>query len=121
MTQPSKFHQAISKLLGQNLLPFKDSKPSRALCLEMYVKIFNTFVELFENSPQKISNEGMNYLAQQYYDSIEINGNGELDPNIFDKRASLKLIETKELALLAMMVNGTDHCPPIIHEIKMRS
>lgn len=121
MPEPSKFHQAVEKILVQKLSAFKNEKPSRSTCLEIYTTIFETLVELFENSSMKITNESMNYIAQQYYDAVTINENSELEPNIFDKRASLKNIETKELALMAMMLNGTDFCPPIIFEIKRRS
>lgn len=121
MPEPSKFHQAVEKILVQRLSSFKDQKPSSSVCLEIYTTIFETLVELFQHSSMKITNESANYVAQQYYDAVTINENSELDPNIFEKRASLKNIETKELALLAMMLNGTDFCPPILYEIKRRS
>ena len=78
-------------------------------------------MELFQTSGVELSNEGMNYLAQQYYDGILINGTQELDPNIFDKRAKLEAMETKEIALLAVMLNGTDFAIPLIQEVKRRS
>jgi len=63
----------------------------------------------------------MNYLAQQYYDGILINNTHELDPNIFSERARLDNITTKEIALMAMMLNGTDFAVPLIMEVKKRS
>jgi hypothetical protein len=62
----------------------------------------------------------MNYLAQQYYDSIKINNKHELDPNIFTQRAKLENIKTKEVALLAVMMRGTDFIIPLVQEIKRR-
>jgi hypothetical protein len=56
-----------------------------------------------------------------YYDSININETQELDPNIFTQRASLKNIETKEIALMAVMLNGTEFAVPFISEVKQRS
>jgi len=56
-----------------------------------------------------------------YYDSVTINGNQDLDPHIFTQRAKLSNIETKELALLATMMNGTPFAAPFIGEIKRRS
>lgn len=121
MTQPSKFHQAVEHILLDKLAPYKGVVPTRTVCLEIYNVIFETFVELLEKIPNKITNESMNYLAQSYYDAVTINVNDELDPNIFDKRASVKEIKTEELAFMAMLVNGTDFCPPILFEIKRRS
>jgi hypothetical protein len=50
-----------------------------------------------------------------------INGTQELDPNIFTQRAKLENIETRELALMALTLNGTDFTIPIIQEVKRRS
>ena len=54
-------------------------------------------------------------------DSISINDTQELDPNIFTQRAKLENIETKELALMAVMMSGTPFAIPFIHEVKRRS
>jgi hypothetical protein len=56
-----------------------------------------------------------------YYDAVTINGNQELDPNIFSQRASVKNVETKELAMLATIFSGTPFAVPFIHETKKRS
>lgn len=119
----SKFHEEFSKLLGAKLARFQSEEKSLnpATCVEVYMEIFDTMVELFQTSGVELSNEGMNYLAQQYYDGILINGTQELDPNIFDKRAKLEAMETKEIALLAVMLNGTDFAIPLIQEVKRRS
>ena len=118
------FHNAISKLLGVKLGKFTQTKQTELtlpVCLEIYTMIFDTVVSVFEPTNVKLTNEAMNYIAQQYYDAIEINGKHELNPNIFTQRAKVDLIETKELALLAMMMKGTDFQLPIMHEIKRRS
>ena len=79
-------------------------------------------VEVFEASNSGITNEAMNYLSQAYYDSVSVNESGqELDPNIFSQRAKLENIETREIALMAVMLNHTDFAIPLIHEIKRRS
>ena len=62
----------------------------------------------------------MNYLSQQYYDGVLINGHQELDPDIFTQRAKLDGISTEELTLLAVMLNGTDFAVPLIEEVKKR-
>lgn len=116
----SKFNEAISKLLTEKLKQFHQKTPNSTVSLQIYVEIFNSLVEVFQTSNIELTNEAMNYLAQQYYDSILINGTQELDPNIFDKRAKIENITTKELALLAVMLSGTDFTLPLIHEIKRR-
>jgi hypothetical protein len=68
-----------------------------------------------------IDNEAANYIAQAYYDGILIQGKHVLDPTIFDKRAKLENIPTKELVVMAVMLESTDFKLPIVEEIKKRS
>jgi gamma-glutamyl-gamma-aminobutyrate hydrolase PuuD len=117
----SRFNEAVVKLLSEKLKKFNDKTLDLVLCTEVFSIIFNTLVEVFETAGTGLTNEAMNYLAQQYYDGVVINGNQELDPNIFTQRAKVENIETRELALLAVMLNGTDFAIPLIHEIKKRS
>ena len=121
--KPQELHQTIAKLLQSKLEPLiTDGRELNLLtCVEFYTTIFETLVEVVEAAELPISNEGMNYLAQQYYDGIKINNTQELDPEIFTQRAVVENIETKELALLAVILNGTDFAMPIIAEIKKRS
>lgn len=121
--KPGEFNEAISRLLDVKLRPFvADQRGFNLLtCTEIYTTIFETLVEVITQSEAPISNEAVNYLAQQYYDGILINGNQELDPDIFTQRAKLESIETRELALLAVMLWGTDFAKPVLAEIKHRS
>jgi hypothetical protein len=125
MTENKSMHDVISVLLTEKLKRFSSKeteiKLTPGICIEIYTEIFGTFVEVLQESKINISNESMNYLAQCYYDGILINNQHELNPNIFDQRAKLENIETKELALLTMMVRGTDFAIPLIKEIKRRS
>ena len=120
----TNIHEAVSKLLGERLKKYsvKDSEARLDLvtCVKIYQDIFDTFVEIFKEGDVKICNESMNYVAQCYYDGILINNTHELDPNIFSQRAKIENIETKELALLAVLLNGTDFAIPLIHEVKRR-
>ena len=118
-----ELHQTIAKLLHTKLLPFASDGRDLNLvtCVEIYSTIFETLVEVIQEAQLPITNEGMNYLAQQYYDGIKINGTQELDPEIFTQRAKVENIETKELALLAVILNGTDFAFPLLEEIKKRS
>ena len=121
--KPQEFHQTISKLLGAKLQPLITEGRTLNLlaCTEIYTTIFETLVECITTAEIPMTNEAMNYLAQQYYDGVLINGTQELDPDIFTQRAKLENIKTPELALLAVMLNGTDFALPIIAEIKKRS
>lgn len=117
----SKFNEVITRLLTERLKQYHDKKLDLVVCVEIYQTIFNSLVEVFEQAGTGLSNESMNYLAQQYYDAVSVNGREELDPNIFTQRAKMDNIETKELALLAVMLNGTDFAVPLIQEVKRRS
>ena len=119
--KPQEFHSAISKLLVAKLTPFKEKNLDLVTCIEIYTTIFDTLVEVCTNAEIPLTNESMNYLAQQYYEAVSINDTQELDPGIFSQLARLDEIDTKELALLAVMLNGTDFTLPILAEIKKRS
>ena len=99
-----------------------DDKPLNLVaCVEIYTTIFDTLVETLVECNIHITNEAMNYLAQQYYDSVLVNGTQELDPDIFNQRARLEEIDTKELAIIAVVLSGSDFAMPVIQEIKKRS
>ena len=121
--KPGEFNEAISRLLEAKLRPFVTGNRNLSLltCIEIYTTIFESLVEVITQSEAPVSNEAVNYLAQQYYDGILINGNQELDPDIFTQRAKLENIETRELALLAVMLWGTDFAKPVLAQIKQRS
>lgn len=121
MEKQSQFNDAITKLLVEKLKPFKEKKPDIVVCLEIYNTIFDTLVEVIGSAQTPLDNECVNWLAQHYYDAVVINGNEELDPNIFTQRAKVENIETRMLALMAVMLNGTDFAIPLILEIKKRS
>ena len=114
-------HESISKLLLKSLTKYKSQNLNKETCLKIYQDMFETVVDLFQSSKVNISNEGVNLVCQMYYDSVVINNNQGLDPNIFSQRASLKNVETKELALLASFFTNTPFAEPIIFEIKRRS
>lgn len=119
-----QIHDAISKMLVERLKSYQDEKLNKTTCSMIYQDMFGCLVDVFKESNVNITNEAMNLLTQMYYDTVTINSNGssyELDPTIFDRRASVKSIETKELALLATMMNGTIFAVPFIAEIKHRS
>jgi hypothetical protein len=121
--KPQEFHLTISKLLEDRLKPLitEERILNLVACVEIYTTIFDTLVECITEAQIPLSNEAMNYLAQQYYDGVVINGRQELDPDIFTQRAKIEEIPTKELALLSVMLGGTDFMMPILAEVKRRS
>lgn len=121
--QPGEIHRTVSKLIEARLQPLISEGRDLNLvtCIEFYTTIFETLVEVIQDAGLPVTNEGMNFLAQQYYDGVQINGGQELDPEIFTQRAKVENIETKELALLAVILSGTDFALPILEEIKKRS
>ena len=114
-------HESVSKLLTHRLEKYKSKSLNNETCTLIYQEIFNSFVDLFQESKIEISNEAMNLLAQMYYDAVKINSTEDLNPNIFEKKASVKNIETKELAMLGTMLSGTAFAEPMIFEVKRRS
>lgn len=114
-------HDVISKLLTDRLQKRINERLGREVCLEIYQDIFFSLSEIIKQAETPLSNESVNLLAQMYYDSVTVNGNQELDPSIFTKRASMDEIPTKELALMATMMNGTPYGDIFISVIKKRS
>jgi len=116
-------HDAVSKMLSQRLKKFSDEQKTLNVltCTQIYSEIFEGLTEIMKDSSAPLCNEAVNYIAQQYYDAVLINGNQELNPNIFTQRAKLENIQTKEIALMAMMFRGTDFSLPLLAEIKRRS
>lgn len=114
-------HEAITKLLTDRLQKRLHEKLDRSTCTEIYQDIFFTLSEIVKEAETPLSNESVNLLAQMYYDSVTVNGNQELDPNIFSQRAKIENIPTNELALMATMMNGTPFAPIFISSIKRRS
>lgn len=121
MMQGEALHESISKLLSERLVRRKGEKLTSQICSEIYQDIFFSLSEIVKESSVPLTNESVNFIAQMYYDAVTINGNQELDPNIFTQRASLSNIETKEIALMAMMFNKTPFAIPFIAEVKKRS
>lgn len=120
-----QFHESLAKLLALRLSSFQHEALSKDTCLKIYSVIFETLSELIKKAGLPLDNEAVNYVAQQYYDAVEIKNNHdsvlELNPNIFTKRSDVKNISTKELALLAMLLDGTDFKYEVLFEIKQRS
>jgi hypothetical protein len=115
-------NEAVTKLLVERLKKKADGAHSldKTTCLEIYQDIFFTIAEIIKTAEIPLSNESVNLLSQMYYDSVVVNGNQELDPNIFDKRASLDNIPTKDVAMLAVVTEGSPFFPIFMGTIKRR-
>jgi hypothetical protein len=117
----SEVNETITKLLTDRLQRRIDQKFDRSACMEIYGDIFFSLTEIIKEAATPLGNESVNLLAQMYYDSVTINGTQDLDPNIFTQKAKLENVPTKELALMATMMNGTPFAPIFVSEIKKRS
>ena len=113
--------ESVEKRLLPKLQKYKSEKLNSSTCIAIYQEIFETFVDIFEGAGVQVSNEAMNLVCQMHYDAVTINGNQELDPGIFSQRASVKNVETKELALLGSLFSNTPFATPFILEVKNRS
>ena len=117
----SEVHETISKLLTDRLQRRVDQKLDRSTCMEIYGDIFFTLTEIVKQAGTPLDNESVNLLSQMYYDSVTVNGNEDLDPTIFTQRAKIENVPTKELALMATMMNGTPYGDIFITAVKRRS
>ena len=117
----SEVHETISKLLTDRLQRRLDQKLDRSTCMEIYGDIFFTLTEIVKQAGTPLDNESVNLLSQMYYDSVTVNGNEDLDPTIFTQRAKIENIPTKQLALMATMMNGTPFGDIFITAVKRRS
>lgn len=117
----SEVHETISKLLTDRLQRRVDQKFDRATCMEIYGDIFYSLTEIIKQAGTPLDNEAVNLLSQMYYDSVVVNGNQELDPTIFTQRAKIENVPTKELALMATMMNGTPYGDIFITAVKRRA
>ena len=119
--EKNNLNETITSFLIDTLSKKKGEKLTSQICTEIYQDIFSSLSKIFEQTAAPLSNESANYIAQMYYDSVTVNGDQELDPNIFTERACLSKINTKEIALMAMMFNHTPFAVPFISELKKRS
>lgn len=112
-------HVAVSKLISEKLKSVKTL--NRQTQMQIYNEIFNVWSEITTNAKFDLSNEAVNYLAQQYYSGILINGRQELDMSIFTQLSKVESISTKELLVIGSLLRGTDFLLPVVKEIKRRN
>lgn len=117
---------AMMQLIDSRLLTFKDRILDSSTCIEIYTTIFSTIAEVFENSQVQVENETVNWIAQTFYNVIEIGtpggGMAKLDPNIFDKKAKLENIKTPDVALLYIMFRDQPWLiADVVKEIRKRN
>lgn len=121
-----KPHDAIVEHLNLILQKFAGKSLNADTCLQVYRELFeaisNIATQLDEAKTKiKLSNEGVNYIAQQYYDCVTVNGKQILDPNVFSQRASLDNIPTSELVVILAFVNGSEFAGEVVKKIRSRS
>lgn len=114
-------HDSIDRLIGERLSKRLSDKLNKETCVQIYQDIFYALSEVFEKAGAPLENEAVNLLSQMYYDAITINGNQELDPNIFTQRAKLNNVPTKQLALMGTMYSGTPFAQIFLSEIRKRN
>jgi hypothetical protein len=123
-----EIHKLVAAMLKDRLseeFVDKDRSLDKAACIEIYQKIFLTVQEIVILVPAlkaHMTDVGVNYVSQAYYDMVTINGREEaLDPNIFDKRPKTSDMSTKELAHCALFLRGTPVAAEIVAAIKKRN
>ena len=123
MTQdPSRFYDAIAHLVEATLINiYKGESVGSIQHSAIYTAIYNCVLEVFQTSKvNNLSNEFMNFVAQNFYDEVVINEKETLDPNIFTQRSKLSAMQTHELEFLAVFYCGTHNLPTVMIELKKR-
>jgi hypothetical protein len=116
----AQINEAVSQAIVSILEQYKSQSLNKTNCTLIYQDIFNTLVELITSSNIELTDEGMNYLSQVYYDNVLINNKHRLNPDIFSKRAKQENIETKELVILCVLLAGTPQGLELARVIKNR-
>lgn len=114
--------QTIDALLVERLQKYKTLNDET--CLKMYQDIFLTIQEIIVEIPtiaKEITHDAVNFIAQAYYDMININGNEHLNPNIFTRRVFVTDLSTRDLLFCTMFLKETDIMAEIVATIKKRS
>jgi hypothetical protein len=114
-------HDSINRLINERLSRRLSDKLNKETCMQIYGDIFYALSEVFEKVGTPLDNEAVNLLSQMYYDSVTVNGNQELDPDIFTQRAKFENIPTKQLALMCTMYTNTPFAPIFISQIRKRN
>ena len=118
-------HDAIVEHLNLSMQQFMGKSLNDDTCLLVYRDLFENVstiaTQLNERAKVKLSNESVNYIAQQYYDCVTVNGRQILNPNIFSQRASLDNIPTDEMLVILAFVNGSEFAGDVTKKIRSRS
>lgn len=122
MTNKLTSFQVLSNLIANILSKYIEQDLNKVNCTLIYQDIFGAIVDTVEEAGIKaaLGNEALNLAAQMFYDMVTVNGNQELDPNIFSQRAKLENIPTKELVVLCSFFEGSEAAQDIAHFIAKR-
>lgn len=96
-------------------------------CTLIYQDIFMAIQEIVLMVPvlkQKLTEKGVNYIAQAYYDLLELKTPDssiiEMNPNIFTERVKPRDMPNDELAFCGILLRGTPMVNEIVATIKAR-
>lgn len=121
--QLTELHDSIQKMVKSTLETYKNKGFNKENCIQIYASLFKVFEELVTSIPELskyITNDGLNFVCQSYYDMIQINDQF-LIPDIFDKEVTIKDLSTPELIRCLMLLTNTPFQSMIIQEIKHRN
>jgi len=118
-----KIQQALQGMLNAKLVEFVDQTLTSEVCAKIYVSMFESVNELVGMVPElkkNLDEQSVNFIAQGYYDLIEVNGQ-TLDPNVFTKRVKVTELSTRQLALVGLLFVDTPILSEIMVTLKKRS
>jgi hypothetical protein len=113
----------LKKMMQAKIQKYLNKKINKSTCLQIYNDIFLCIQEIVLMVPDLnnvITEKGINYIAQSYYDMIEINKGVNLNPNIFTKRVTVHDLPTKELSFCGILLMGTPLVSEVVNTVKSR-
>jgi GrpB-like predicted nucleotidyltransferase (UPF0157 family) len=111
----------LEDVLNERLQVFKHRKCDRQTMMELYGTIFNSIADIFLQSKVKMSNETMNFVAQCYYEDVEINGRNEIDKMIYTQKAKIESVPNHELVILTKLWKDHVYAKIFVQALKSRN
>lgn len=115
--------EAVKGVITTRLEKYLGKSLDKSLCIQIYQDIFKAIQEIVLMTPvlgDKLHEEGINYIAQAYYDMLDVYPE-ELDPSIFTKRVNARDLSNEELAHCGTLLRKTPIINEIVSTIKTRS
>jgi len=118
-------HKVMSQVVAAKLQSYitEGAELNLATCTKIYQDICLALQEVVITVPMlkaAMTEVGFNFMAQAYYDMVDINNGEELDPNIFTKRVKPEELSDKEAQVLLVLFKDTPIAKELFVTLKKR-